>query len=273
MSSATVEQRSDRRDSRVPRFDRTERIVHWCNATLFLTLVFTGASLYVGPLSTIVAHRLIVKTIHVYSGLLLPIPILVGIALRSGAQLRADLHRLNRWMRDDRMWWTARGRIQARLGKFNPGQKLNAAFIGAAIVVMLGTGSIMRWFKPFPDSWRTGATFVHDWFALTLFVVITGHILLALNDPDSLRGMVFGWVPERWARTHRPRWYAEVVGSGSGSSQSVAAADAAAADDPIGDAAADGGQLGPELGTGAREMPAGDPVDGGVADRVRGGEL
>ncbi len=273
MSSPTIEDRVERERARVPRFDRTERVVHWCNATLFLTLVFTGASLYVGPLSTIVAHRLLVKTIHVYSGLLLPIPILVGIALRSGAQLRADLHRLNRWMRDDRLWWTARGRAQGRLGKFNPGQKLNAAFIGAAIVVMLGTGSIMRWFKPFPDSWRTGATFVHDWFALTLFVVIAGHILLALNDPDSLRGIAFGWVPERWARAHRPRWYEEVVESEAGSTTSVAVGDTPAPVDPVGDAGTDPGQLGAELGPRTREMTRRDPVDGGAPDRLGGREL
>ena len=273
MSSPTLEDRVECEDRRVPRFDRTERIVHWCNATLFLTLLFTGLSLYAGPLSTIVAHRLLVKTIHVYSGLLLPIPILVGIVLRSGAQLRADLHRLNRWIRDDRLWWTARGRARARLGKFNPGQKLNAVFIGAAIVVMLGTGSIMRWFKPFPDSWRTGATFVHDWFALTLFVVIAGHILLALNDPDSLRGMVFGWVPERWARRYRPRWYEEVVPSSTDESSSVAARDTASAVDPVGDAGARGGELGPELRAGASEMAGSDPMDGGVSDRVSRREL
>ena len=29
-----------------PRFDRLERVVHWCNATLFLVLLLTGASLY-----------------------------------------------------------------------------------------------------------------------------------------------------------------------------------------------------------------------------------
>jgi len=34
--------------------------------------------------------------------------------------------------------------------QFNPGQKLNAAFTGAAIVVMLATGSVMQWFRALP---------------------------------------------------------------------------------------------------------------------------
>jgi formate dehydrogenase subunit gamma len=98
----------------------------------------------------------VVKTIHVYAGLLLPFPLVVGVVGgRFGRRLRADLGRLNRWIADDAAWFRARqwrrsasraGGIE--LGKFNPGQKLNAAFTAGAIIVMLATGSIMRWYKP-----------------------------------------------------------------------------------------------------------------------------
>ena len=101
--------RADAR-AQLPRFDRVERVAHWCTATLMLILLATGFSLYVGPLSTLVGRRELVRTVHVYSGLLLPIPVLVAIALRAGAQLRADLGRLNRWSRDDRAWWSRRRR-------------------------------------------------------------------------------------------------------------------------------------------------------------------
>ena len=73
----------------LPRFDRVERYAHWCTATLMLVLLATGFSLYAGPLSTLVGRRELVRTIHVYSGLLLPMPVLVAIALRAGAQLAA----------------------------------------------------------------------------------------------------------------------------------------------------------------------------------------
>jgi formate dehydrogenase subunit gamma len=198
-------------NSRLSRFDTVERVVHWTNATLFLILLFTGASLYFEQLSTIVAHRHAVKTIHVYSGLLLPFPLLIGIAIPYGRRLRSDLSRINRWSADDRRWWSRKTRASAQLGKFNPGQKLNATFIGASIVLMLMSGSIMRWFGPFPDSWRTGATFVHDWTFFTLFAVIVGHIMFALSDGDSLRSMLWGWVPEHWARREHPRWWAEEI--------------------------------------------------------------
>lgn len=226
---------------RIPRFDRVERVVHWANATLFLVLLATGGSLYFEPLSTIVGHRHTVKTIHVYSGLLLPLPVLVGVLLPRGRLLREDISRFNRWTVDDRRWWSRRKRAGVKLGKFNPGQKLNAIFVGAAIVLMLGTGSIMRWFGPFPDSIRTGATFVHDWVFITLVVVIIGHIMFAFGDGDSLRSMVRGWVPEQWARRERPRWWAEVVSARAG-----------------GDVEAGGDEGLCETGAGAGEVPVGD---------------
>src|SRR4029077_15202944 len=99
---------SDAATTRLPRFDRVERYAHWCTATLMLVLLFTGFAMYVGPLSTLVGRRLLMRNVHLYSGLLLPIPIVVAICLRAGAQLRIDLGRLNRWTADDRAWWSKR---------------------------------------------------------------------------------------------------------------------------------------------------------------------
>jgi Prokaryotic cytochrome b561 len=86
--------------------------------------------------------------------------------------------------------------------KFNPGQKLNAIFIGAAIVVMLATGAMLKWFRFFPVDWRTGATFVHDGFPFAIFFVVAGHVLFALAHPESLRSMIKGWVTKAWAARH-----------------------------------------------------------------------
>jgi formate dehydrogenase subunit gamma len=194
----------------IQRFDRTERIIHWVNATLFVTLMLTGAVLYVGDLSALVGRRNVIKHIHVYAGLALPVPVLIGLLLRSGTAFRADVKRLSRWIPDDKRWWSRRTRDRAQLGKFNPGQKLNASFVAAAIIVMLATGSIMFWFHYFSDDWRTGATFVHDWFAFFIWMSVLGHIGFALRDPASLNAMVRGPVPEQWAIQKRPRWYVEV---------------------------------------------------------------
>ena len=192
------------------RFDRVERTVHWINATLFGTLMLTGAALYAGPISTLVGNREIVRTIHVYCGLALPLPLLIAVIGRRGTRLRADLSRLNRWSRDDARWFRRSRRAEVRLGKFNPGQKLNAAFIAAAAVVMLATGSIMHWFNHFPLDWRTGATFVHDWFAFGIWVSVLGHIFFALRDSESLESMLGGSIGVSWARQKAPLWYEEL---------------------------------------------------------------
>ena len=199
-----------RPDAPLLRFDRVERTVHWVNATLFTVLMLTGAALYAGPISTLVGNRELVRNVHVYSGLVLPIPLLFGVVGARGARLRRDLGRLNRWSRDDARWFRRRKRSQVALGKFNPGQKLNAAFIGGAAVVMLGTGAIMKWFDLFPLDWRTGATFVHDWFALGIWIAVLGHIAFALRDGDALSAMLGGTVPASWAKKKAPLWYEEL---------------------------------------------------------------
>jgi formate dehydrogenase subunit gamma len=193
------------------RFDRVERFVHWVNASLFGVLMLTGAALYAGPISTLVGHRDIVRNVHVYAGLALPVPVLVAMLSRRGARLRDDLSRLNRWSRDDARWFRRTRRPDVKLGKFNPGQKLNTAFIAGAGVVMLGTGSIMHWFDLFPLDWRTGATFVHDWFALGIWVAVFGHIVFALRDTESLDSMLGGHIAASWARKKAPLWYEELT--------------------------------------------------------------
>ena len=128
-------------------------------------------------------RRYLVATIHVYAGLALPLPFLVGW-VRSAA-LRADVRRLNRFRPSDWRWLRSSDRRSGRIpvGKFNAGQKLNGAFTLGAILVMLMTGSVMHWTGWFPLSWRTGATFVHDWLAFTVAVVVLGHIYMALERP------------------------------------------------------------------------------------------
>jgi formate dehydrogenase subunit gamma len=194
------------------RFDRTERVLHWANAVLIGVLVATGLVLYLGELSAVVGRRNLVRDLHVAAGLALPLPLLGSLPGRRGRALRRDLSALNRFSPDDWRWLRSRGRAPGiRLGKFNPGQKLNAAFVGGAGVVLLTSGSVMRFFKPFPVEWRTGATFVHDWTALGLGLAVVGHVWLALADPEALRSMFHGRVPCWWAKAKRPRWYEESV--------------------------------------------------------------
>ncbi|HEY1737434.1 MAG TPA: cytochrome b/b6 domain-containing protein [Acidimicrobiia bacterium] len=193
------------------RFDRVERAVHWTNAALFLFLLATGYTLAGAPGTGWIGNRRSVVELHTYVGYALPFPVLLGIATHIGRQLREDLHRFARWTADDSRWWHKSTRRKARIGKFNPGQKLNAVFIGASIIVMPATGTFLRWPAYFPHSFVDGADFTHRWFALAILIVTVGHIAMALSRPSSLRGMFTGKVPENWARSEHPRWHAEVT--------------------------------------------------------------
>lgn len=209
----TVEQSQGTR--MVLRFDRVERTVHWLNAALFLILIATGAALYFTPLIALVGRRRLIEQIHLYVGLSLPLPLLLGLAGGWGRVLRRDVGRINRWSEDDMRWLrglvdTASGRrpaaLRPRLGKFNPGQKLNAAFVAGGGLVMLGTGALLRWYVPFPLSWRAGATFVHNWLAVLFVILIMGHITFALADREALRAMLGGRISRAWAARHAPAW-------------------------------------------------------------------
>ncbi|MFP5317684.1 MAG: cytochrome b/b6 domain-containing protein [Acidimicrobiia bacterium] len=197
---------------RLERFDRAERVLHRVNAALFGLLMATGAVLYLGPLATLVGNRHVVRWTHVVAGLVLPLPLFVARYGPWRHGLAADAGRLARFDADDRRWARSLGRDPAvRLGKFHPGQKVNAAFTVGAIAALWLTGAVMHWYRFFPVDWRTGATFTHDWLAVVTAVVVAGHVRMAVKDPDARRAMRYGWVTRAWARRHRPRWYEEMA--------------------------------------------------------------
>ena len=200
---------------RIVRFDRVERALHWTNALLFCDLLLTGLVLYGFPGTGWVGNRLVVKDLHVYAGYALPWPVLLAMLAPAGRQVRDDIRRFARWTDDDRRWWRRSTRSTAAVGKFNPGQKLNAVFTGACIMVMATTGIVMRFPSVFADRWRTGADFTHRWFAIALLCTITGHILMSITRPEAMRGILTGRVRASWARHEHPRWAAEVDTNGS----------------------------------------------------------
>ncbi|MET9486881.1 cytochrome b/b6 domain-containing protein [Nocardia sp. NPDC006630] len=190
------------------RFGRAERWVHWATGVLVIICILTAAILYNGSLAVMVGNRHTVEIIHVYCGFALPVPILLGLVSRA---YRADLSRLNRFTKADWLWFRSKRRrlTGEEVGKFNAGQKLNAALSAGSIFVLLGTGIVMY----FPDwtrlAWRTGATLMHDWFALAFGILVVGHLMYALRDREAMRGMLTGKVSESWATHEHELWAAE----------------------------------------------------------------
>ena len=85
----------------VERFTRAERAIHYATATLFLTCLAAAACLYVTPIAHLVGRRHAVVTIHEWAGVLIPLPVLLGLASRA---FRRDLREINRFTDGDRAW-------------------------------------------------------------------------------------------------------------------------------------------------------------------------
>jgi formate dehydrogenase subunit gamma len=192
------------------RFDAAERALHWSVALLVLVLIGTGLLLYIPAAAAVVGHRLLVEDVHVLAGVLLPVPLVAALSGGGAPQLRADLRRLDRVRREEWRWLRSLGRTgRDRLGKFNPGQKLNAAVLSGALGALFLSGLALATSAALPLPWRIGATFVHDVMAAVVVVLVAGHVAMALAHPESLRSMIRGRISRGWAAVHAPRWLAE----------------------------------------------------------------
>lgn len=194
---------------RLPRFTTAERWTHRLIAIDMIILLLTAAALYLPQVSALVGNRPLMRLIHLVAGYALPIPIIIALGF---AAFRLDVSRLNRFTPDDWAWLRSRSRRSGVIpvGKFNAGQKLNAAFSLGAIIVMFATGLVLAWNSWFADDIRTGATFVHDWLALAVAIVVAGHIAMAMRDPIARAGMRTGSVPVDWAEREHSAWAAEL---------------------------------------------------------------
>jgi formate dehydrogenase subunit gamma len=196
----------------IPRFTQGETWVHRGTAVLVAILAFTGATLYYEPLSLLISRRPLVEGTHVVAGLLLPVPMLIGL-IRSPS-LRADVRILGRITGPDRQWLRRRDRRKARLpiGKFNAGQKLASSVIAGAGLVLFGTGLLL--IAPvrlnIPVSVRQGATIVHDLFTFGLLFLLAGHTWLALRHPEARVALRTGQIDRTYAEREHAGWAREM---------------------------------------------------------------
>jgi len=201
-------------DMALRRFVKVERWTHRLIAIDTTLLIVTAAFLYIPDLSGLVGNRYFFKLSHVILGFALPIPIIVAFCFLA---FRLDVRRLNRFTKVDWQWLRSKNRRSGGLaiGKFNAGQKLNSAFQFGSIIIMFVTGA-MLWFNGFFSiDIRTGVTFVHDWLALLLTIVVIGHIYMAMRDPYARQGLRTGFVPREWAEREHRGWAQAMSGEES----------------------------------------------------------
>ncbi len=190
----------------VRRFSRTERAVHWVHASAFLVLLGSGLVLYLPSLATEIGRRPLVKDVHLFTALAWAIALLTVVALGDRRGLRATTRELDVFDADDRRWLLGR---HVRQGRFNAGQKLNAA-LTAAFAVLLAVSGVLLWLGERDTRFRLDSTIVlHDVVAYLSVALLAGHLYLAVIHPSTrhaLRGMTVGTVREDWAREHHAKW-------------------------------------------------------------------
>jgi formate dehydrogenase subunit gamma len=193
----------------IERFSRTERAVHWVHATAFFVLLATGLALYVPALSVAVGRRPLLKDLHVYTAVAWIAALVLVIVLGDRRRLRATVRELETFDADDMLWLQRYPRPQ---GRFNAGQKLNAALTAAFAVLFAVSGSLL-WLGERDHRFQFASTILlHDWLTLISLFLVVGHLYLALIYPatrHALRGMTVGTVRRDWAERHHPKWVRE----------------------------------------------------------------
>ena len=180
----------------LPRFNRTERAVHWVHATAFCILLGSGLCLYLPSLAEAVNRRPLLKSIHLYTA-----------ASWAGALLLI-------FVLGDRRSLLRTAREVDRLdpnGRMNRGQQLNT-IVTAAFAILFAITGFLLWYGERDTRFRFASTLlVHDWLMYVSFVLFLGHLYYALILPStrhSLSGMTRGWVREDWAKRRHPGWVA-----------------------------------------------------------------
>ena len=192
----------------VRRFSRVERLLHWVNALGFFFLLATGLILYLPSLSILVARRQLLQSMHFWAGVgwLAALAIVIALGFR---RLLRTARELESFDRDDLRW--LRGG-KAPQGRFNAGQKINAA-LTAAFTILFGVSGILLWFGEQDTRLRFASTVIlHDGLMYVSLALLVGHLYLALIHPatrHALRGMTVGTVSEEWARRHHTKWEPE----------------------------------------------------------------
>lgn len=213
------------------RFTATERALHWGFALGYLLLLGSGLPLMMPVLrgwirgySPVIGLRL-----HLAAAVLWVVATLAVVLLGDRRRLRDTWRELSRLGPDDGAWlwrfpcWLVarsgdRARIDATVGRFNGGQKVNALFTaltsglllvtGVALWPIDASGTTLGALLTGPSSLRHWLT-VHRWLTWLILGPLAGHVFLAIGHPStrpSLTGILEGRVDPTWAATHHPRW-------------------------------------------------------------------
>jgi formate dehydrogenase subunit gamma len=202
------------------RFSRGSRLAHGVHAIVFLLLLFTGCAIAFQGLGNLIGHDLLKRFVQIHK--------VLGFAFLAGPIILLLFSGKNaaRWLKDTfsfgkndlgfvlafpKEFFTGHAQTPPQ-GRYNGGEKINSMLQIAAFFVMLVTGGILYLDSASPAVVGWSAA-IHSFCGLCLGAVVIAHAYLGLLHPGSkasITGMLTGWVPMSFARSHHPLWVAEV---------------------------------------------------------------
>jgi formate dehydrogenase subunit gamma len=178
------------------------------HALAFFVLLATGVALYVPALTEAFGSRELLRNVHLVTAVGWALALVAVFVLGDRRALRATMRELDAFDEDDREWLRT---FDAPQGRFNAGQKLNAA-VTAAFAVLFAVSGFFLWYGARDNDFSSpSAILLHDGLTLLAVVLVAGHLYLTLLHPStrhSFRGMTLGTVRADWARERHPKWRA-----------------------------------------------------------------
>jgi formate dehydrogenase subunit gamma len=209
---------------RVERFNFLARFTHWSHTVTFLLLLFTGLTLFLGPipwLAAIFGGARGANWIHRVAALVMTVTLLTSAAVGYKGVFAwiKDLFRFG--MNDIKFLMTfpldfmgVPVKIPPQT-RFNGGEKMNSVVLTTSVTVLVLSGWIIWW----PSIWWPGLVrfsyWAHDLGMIVATFMVCMHGYLGSFHPgsgESFWGMWKGTVRTDWAQHHHATWYEETYG-------------------------------------------------------------
>ena len=211
----TTDNKRRSQSSKILRFRKSERHLHWAIAVPFMLCYATALILvfFYNP-NPLRPYREIFSVIHRVSGVCLFILPMLAI-IKSRKDLRMYYYNIKQawiWTYEDIKWLFVMGlaAISKRFklpdqGKFNAAEKINFMMLMSTYPLYIITGMFIWITDGALLSW-----IIHFGMALIATPLLVGHKFMALVNPETrigLSGMITGFVDRQWAKHHYTNWY------------------------------------------------------------------
>lgn len=201
----------------VPRYNATERVIHWTVAITFILLAASGLAFFHPAfwfLTNLLGGGVWSRILHPFIGI---------VMFAFFAVMAVKYWKENVIKSYDREWGKRLSDVinnrddnLPEIDKYNIGQKQLFWVMIATMVLLLGSGVVL-WRDTvfaFPVTVVRISAVVHAAASFVLILGIIVHIYSAIFwVKGSLRAMTRGTVTHAWAKHHHPLWYRRITGN------------------------------------------------------------